>query len=266
MKENKNPSRWKGVLTIAAAVALLIGVGIGALALLNSGFRFSAAESGTDLSEIIQEPSSLETLPTTPIEPNTEPTVDTQPVETAPAETKPRDEEWYQLRDMALEYVGVSIMELTELESEKDEQIDIIEFKFGTMTDDYEVEIRLSDSTVVKVETEKDPAEEIDKVYTFTRLDALKILLEHLEADWADLMYLSIDTQLRRVPTYYKIELATDKLAGTYIISARERLILESHPIIPPDGRISQEDALNLVLLNFRFGTGSYQKGWKICL
>ena len=88
MKENKRSIRWKPVMIVTAAVALLIGVGIGAVALLNSGFRFSAAEGGTEPSEIMQEPSSFETLPTTPIEPNTEPTVDTQPVETVPAETK----------------------------------------------------------------------------------------------------------------------------------------------------------------------------------
>ena len=64
MKENKTLHRWKGILTIAAAVALLISVGAGVVLLLNSSLPFHAANNPTVPSHVIQNPTDTPTVPT----------------------------------------------------------------------------------------------------------------------------------------------------------------------------------------------------------
>lgn len=64
MKENKKSLRWKSILAVVAAVALLIGVGAGVVLLLNSGFHFPAANNPTVPSHVIQNPTDTPTVPT----------------------------------------------------------------------------------------------------------------------------------------------------------------------------------------------------------
>ena len=64
MKGNKKSLRWKSILAVVAAVALLIGVGAGAVVLLNSGFHFPAANNPTVPSHVIQNPTDTPTVTT----------------------------------------------------------------------------------------------------------------------------------------------------------------------------------------------------------
>ena len=64
MKENKKSLRWKSILAVVAAGALLIGVGAGAVVLLNSGLHFPAANNPTVPSHVIQNPTDTPTVPT----------------------------------------------------------------------------------------------------------------------------------------------------------------------------------------------------------
>lgn len=73
MKENKKSLRWKSILAVVAAVGLLIGVGVGAVVLIHSGFRFHPVNDPTVPSQVVQNPTDTPTVPTEePTEPPTE--------------------------------------------------------------------------------------------------------------------------------------------------------------------------------------------------